>query len=106
MKQPIKLGLVASLYSQTGPQFTHISVDHFAQPHATSSCSRALPSAGSTEASKVLSQIAEKVREAAIRELQQHAILFPPVFQNALHRMGQPYTPSSGGETERNVVRL
>ena len=59
---------------------------------------RALAWAGPAEASKVLSQIAEKVPEAAIRELQQHASRFPPWLHDALQQIGQPRTPSSRGE--------
>jgi Family of unknown function (DUF6088) len=59
---------------------------------------RALAWAGPAEASKVLSQIADKVPEAAIRELQQNASRFPPWLHNALQQIGQPRTPSSRGE--------
>ena len=61
---------------------------------------RALAWAGPIEASKVLSQIVEKVPEAAIRELQQHASLFPPWLQDALQQIGQPRMPSSSGERD------
>jgi len=59
---------------------------------------RALAWAGPAEASIVLRQIAEKVPEAAIRELQQHASLFPPWLQDALQQIGQPRMASSRGE--------
>jgi hypothetical protein len=59
---------------------------------------RALAWAGPAEASKVLSQIAEKVPEAAIRELQQHASRFPLWLHDALQQIGQPRMPSSRGE--------
>ncbi len=59
---------------------------------------RALAWAGPAEASKVLSQIAEKVPEAAIRELQQQASRFPPWLHDALQQIGQPRMPSSRAE--------
>ena len=58
---------------------------------------RALAWAGPAEASKVLSQIAEKFPEAAIRELQQHASRFPQWLHDALQQIGQPRMQSSRG---------
>jgi hypothetical protein len=59
---------------------------------------RALAWAGPAKASKVLSQIAEKVPEAAIRELQRQAFRFPPWLHDALQQIGQPRMPSSRAE--------
>jgi len=56
---------------------------------------RALAWAVPADANKVLRQIAAKVPEAAIHELQQHASVFPPWLQDALQQIGQPRVPSN-----------
>ena len=49
---------------------------------------RALAWAGPTEVSKVLSQLADKVPEKAIRQLQKRASAFPVWIQDALQQVG------------------
>ena len=61
---------------------------------------RALAWAGPTDASKVLSQIAERFPEAAISELQQHTSLFPRWLQDSLQKIEEPHIPSSSGEPD------
>ena len=61
---------------------------------------RVLAWAGPTEASKVLRQIAEKVPEAAIGELQQHVALFPPWLRDALQQIVMPCARSRSGKRD------
>lgn len=56
---------------------------------------RALAWAGPADAGKVFRQIVEKVPEAAIHELRQHASVFPLWLQEALKQAGQPRVASN-----------
>ena len=66
---------------------------------------RALAWAGPAEASKVLSQIAERVPGAATDRLQQHAHLFPPWLQDVLEQNGQPCARSISGERDVSTTK-
>ncbi len=60
--------------------------------------------AGPAEANKLLRQIAEKVPEAAIGELQQYAALFPLWLRYALQQLILPCARSSSGKRDMSIT--